>query len=470
MSLSYGLNGNVSNDTVMYNPSTSAALSYAFDYNSRHDLSQITQALNTQQPLTYQQNSYDGMDRVSEVFCPNQIGTVGGFGFCADVVGQGSASTCSTNVSVNNPSCPTGGLQSNGSPVAGCACNSSAYTGPVCVNAQSWTCLTNVWVGGGYCLGGGSCPAGGMVNGSPISGCTCNSSAYSSVVCANGQGWFCQDNEWVPGFGNYCSAIQPGQPSPASSGRRPTTSAAGPAPRDQPASNNPFPGPATWIYFFYSHHEGRLLEEYEYDNTGAFGYPVFTFTDHVYLGDIELARVISQYQNQNHYNNSPISCAFGTTATVTNYAYEFADVQFLHHDYRNALIAVEFSINPNPTRPQVCRTSSGRRKFRRLERRSPLGCEGRAEKLGIFTRWLMTECRPAPPAHPRPGSSARSSLRPRIRRPPMALARLIRPPGVCWDPAARIPLRCAVELSTWKDLEFLDLEAPGAPTLSARHR
>ena len=48
---------------------------------------------------------------------------------------------------------------------------------------------------------------------------------------------------------------------------------------------------ATSVSFYYSP-EGQLLEEFENDDTGAYGSPVYYLTDHVYLGDLEIARVI----------------------------------------------------------------------------------------------------------------------------------------------------------------------------------
>ena len=90
MSLVYDQNGNVSQDGVAANASDESDLSYSFLYNPRHHLREIDQVTSNSsngslQSIPYQQDYYDGADRVEEVVCPNQQGVIAAFGFC----GQG---------------------------------------------------------------------------------------------------------------------------------------------------------------------------------------------------------------------------------------------------------------------------------------------------------------------------------------------------------------------------------------------
>jgi hypothetical protein len=143
---------------------------------------------------------------------------------------------------------------------------------------------------------------------------------------------FCP-NLGVSGAFGFCQNIQTAQPGTSSSTTWPNQT---PCPPATDGSATP-----TWEYFYYGPN-GQLLEEQQNNNIGAYGNPAYDVIDHVYLGQTEIAQVILQNQNKARRNGSPTSCVvnsqdvpFGYYVLVQN------DVLYLHHDNRNALIAVE---------------------------------------------------------------------------------------------------------------------------------
>jgi YD repeat-containing protein len=88
--------------------------------------------------------------------------------------------------------------------------------------------------------------------------------------------------------------------------------------------------PATWHRFFYDLND-RLLEEVENNGATANGCPAYDITDHIYLADLEIARVTSQ-----------LVAPGGTSGCApTLYQLVLKDVLYLHHDARGLLFAVE---------------------------------------------------------------------------------------------------------------------------------
>jgi YD repeat-containing protein len=279
MALGYDQNGNVSQDSVAYNSNNQGVLSYPFLYNSRHHLKEIDQSTGTlgggssQQSLVYQQNYYDGLDRVAEIYCPSQPGTQGAFGFCSQVAGQISGSTGSQN--------------------------------------------------------------------GPIAGGTCDQ--LYQLSCTNGVGLYCipthgTEGEWTSGYNSDCPATGVSYGPGLSNGGTAANAKC-------PNLSNGSPPPA-WEFLYYDP-KGQLLEEFANNNLGAYGYPAYDVTDHVYLGGVELGRVVLQYQSLAGFNNNPTSCVSNANPGFTAYSLQESNVLYLHHDNRNALIAVE-SQNPNP--------------------------------------------------------------------------------------------------------------------------
>jgi YD repeat-containing protein len=86
----------------------------------------------------------------------------------------------------------------------------------------------------------------------------------------------------------------------------------------------------TWHQFFYGS-DGRLLEEFENNGASANGCAAYDVTDHLYLADLEIARVVRQY----------VSSGGATNCAPNSYNYVDKDIFYLHHDARGVLFAVE---------------------------------------------------------------------------------------------------------------------------------
>jgi YD repeat-containing protein len=282
MELTYDSNGNVSSDNIAYNSNNQGVLFYGFLYNTRHHLSEINQSTGylgggQLQPYIYQQNVYDGLDRISEIVCPNQPGTQGSFGFCSQTAVQSTGTTRPQNGVVSGTPCTAAQWQelecfSNGQALL-CAKNGS--------NGNTYT-----WVLQSSAAAGAECPTGSSSTGS-------NSGASTITPCPT-----------------------------LSTGASPT-----------------------WAFFYYDR-SGRILEELQNNNIGAYGYPTYDVTDHIYLGGMEVGRAILQYQNNLRLNGLANSCTVNQTqASPSDYKLALTDIQYLHHDNRNALVAVESQNN-----------------------------------------------------------------------------------------------------------------------------
>jgi YD repeat-containing protein len=91
---------------------------------------------------------------------------------------------------------------------------------------------------------------------------------------------------------------------------------------------------ATWHEFYYGA-DGLLLEEIANNGaTTSLGCPAYDVTDFVYLSKVEVARVIHQYQSVGG-GADPAACS------LDGYQLSDTDIQYLHHDRRGALSAVE---------------------------------------------------------------------------------------------------------------------------------
>jgi YD repeat-containing protein len=93
---------------------------------------------------------------------------------------------------------------------------------------------------------------------------------------------------------------------------------------------NPYPNEWGHNHFYFYDSRGRVLEELDFDPTAQAQpqpCPTYQIIDHIYLAGSDVARVVRS-------GNPASQCA--TIAPIAN-----ADIQYLHHDHGNALVAVQ---------------------------------------------------------------------------------------------------------------------------------
>ena len=89
-------------------------------------------------------------------------------------------------------------------------------------------------------------------------------------------------------------------------------------------------GNQTWHQLFYDN-SGRLLEEFESNGASAHGCASYDVTDHLYMGQLEVGRVLRAYQSP----GGESKCA------ANSYKFIDEDILYLHHDGRGLVEAIE---------------------------------------------------------------------------------------------------------------------------------